>query len=207
MKSSSSANLRRGLLAVLSSMLVATIAALPADAHASCSSRYAGPCYQGNPDLGLASSLAAAGGGAVHFSAGQALASMVGRSLATKEVANLTRQYGKARIGTWIQVFNYVVVDSVRIAGKSGIRLPAGRLRGRALAGALVRAGISDNTYYIEYMLDKLVSHRIHEKVMDDIDAKFGPRANADYHRISNQAMYDLAHALGARGVKRCEFH
>jgi hypothetical protein len=42
---------------------------------------------------------------------------------------------------------------------------------------------------------------------MDDIDLRFGPAANRDYHRISNQAMYDLAHALGAKRVKLCAFH
>jgi hypothetical protein len=56
-------------------------------------------------------------------------------------------------------------------------------------------------------MLDKAISHNIHERVMDDIDRKFGLTADADYHRISNQAMYDLAHALGAKSVKLAGFH
>jgi hypothetical protein len=42
---------------------------------------------------------------------------------------------------------------------------------------------------------------------MDDIDKKFGGAADADYHKISNQLFYDLAHALGAKTVKLNRFH
>ncbi len=179
----------------------------PTAAPHMCRSRYAGPCFEGQPDLALTASLVAAGGGAERFSADKALAAMVGEKVARAEVAKLTRQYGLHKVGRWFDVFNFVVRDAVQIATKAGIKVPRGKLKGKALAAALVKTGTVDQTFYIEFLLDKLVSHRIHEKVMDDIDDLFGPTANANYHRISNQAMYDLAHALGARHVKLCAFH
>jgi len=42
---------------------------------------------------------------------------------------------------------------------------------------------------------------------VDDIDAKYGASADANYHKLSNQAMYDLAQALGAKSVMLASFH
>jgi hypothetical protein len=56
-------------------------------------------------------------------------------------------------------------------------------------------------------MLDHVVSQKIHAAVMDDIDAKFGTVADANYHLISNQAHFDLAQALGAKTVKLAAYH
>jgi hypothetical protein len=56
-------------------------------------------------------------------------------------------------------------------------------------------------------MLDKLVSHAVHEAVMVDIDKKFGAAADGNYHRIADQAHYDLAQALGATSVKLASYH
>ncbi len=42
---------------------------------------------------------------------------------------------------------------------------------------------------------------------MDDIDQKYGAAADANYHRIANQAHYDLAQALGVTTVKLAVFH
>jgi hypothetical protein len=133
---------------------------------------------------------------------------MVGADLVNQEVAALTKTYGKARVATWLKVGDFVVKDALRIATKAWVKLPQGNLSGKALASALVNAGLGkDGTFYIEYLLDKAVSHGIHETVMDDIDRKFGATADADYHRISNRAFVDLAHALGAKTVKLTAFH
>jgi len=56
-------------------------------------------------------------------------------------------------------------------------------------------------------MLDHVVSSKVHETVMDDIDQKYGAVADANYHLISNQAHYDLAQALGATTVKLAPYH
>ena len=64
-----------------------------------------------------------------------------------------------------------------------------------------------DGVFWAGYMLDHLVTHPIHDHVMDDIDKQFSPTADANYHKISNQAMYDLAQALGATSVALASFH
>jgi len=46
-------------------------------------------------------------------------------------------------------------------------------------------------------MLDRAVSHPIHDQVMTDIDKKFGIAADADYHAVLTQAMKDLASVYG----------
>jgi hypothetical protein len=42
---------------------------------------------------------------------------------------------------------------------------------------------------------------------MDDIDAKYGTVADANYHLISDQAHYDLAQALGVTSVQLAPYH
>jgi len=171
-------------------------------------SRYGGPVYTGDPALTVTASLVQAGGGPDKFSIATALTSMVGEQAVGDEVAKLTKQYGKEKVGSWITVFNYAVGDALKIATKAGVKLPEGNLSGAELAKTLVTAGLDkDGTFYTEYLLDKAVTHKIHEQVMDDIDKKFGGQADTNYHAISNQAMVDLAHALGANDVKLAEFH
>jgi len=171
-------------------------------------SRYGGPVYTGAPNLRVTASLVEAGGGAGNFSIARALSSMVGPTAAGDEVNKLTKQYGQEKVTTWIKVFDFAVEDALTIATKAGVKLPKGNLQGKALAKALVNAGLDKTgTFYTEYMLDKAVSHKIHDQVMDDIDAKFGPDADANYHAITNQAMSDLAHALGEKTVKTAAFH
>ena len=170
--------------------------------------RYGGPVYSGDPALAVTASLVQAGGGADNFSIATALTSMVGADTVTAEVGKLTKQYGKPRVDSWITVFDFAVKDALTIATKAGVTLPEGTLTGKELATTLVTAGTdSKNTFYTEYLLDKAVSHKIHMQVMDDIDAKYGAKADTDYHRITNQAMVDVAHALGAKTVKVASLH
>jgi hypothetical protein len=42
---------------------------------------------------------------------------------------------------------------------------------------------------------------------MDDINAKQGSTMDGTVHRITNQAMYDVAQALGMKNVKLATFH
>jgi len=175
-----------------------------------CHSRYGGPCYPGKPALDVTASLVAAGGGPGHFSTAKAVTAMVGDKLVKAELAKLSKQYGKAKVDTWIKVNDFAVADALKIATKAGVKLPKPDLSGKKLASTLVSAGLDkDNTYYVEFMLDKALSHDIHVQVMDDIDKQkgMGPAMDADYHRISNQAYYDLAQALGVKTVKLAHFH
>ena len=168
-----------------------------------------GPNYTGTPDLATTSALAAAGGGAATFSITTALTSMVGPDLVQKEVGKLTTQYGKKSVGDWVTVFNFVVQDGAATATSAGVTLPAAppSLTGKALATALVTDGAGNGTFWTGTMLDHLVSHGIHVTVMDHIDKKFGASMDGNYHRITDQAMYDLAQALGATTVQLASFH
>jgi hypothetical protein len=171
-------------------------------------SRYGGPVYEGAPALDVTAALVQAGGGAGNFSTAAALTSMVGGDAVTGEVTKLDKQYGDQNVQSWLSVFDFAVKDALSIATKAGVTLPAGSLTGKDLAVTLVKAGLdTDNTFYTEFMLDKAVSHKIHVQVMEDIDAKYGGAADTNYHRISNQAFVDLAHALGANDVKVADFH
>ncbi len=42
---------------------------------------------------------------------------------------------------------------------------------------------------------------------MVSIDDQYGAKADANYHRIADQAHYDLAQALGAKTVKLAACH
>jgi hypothetical protein len=187
---------------------LAACAALASAQHQMDMSRYGGPVYSGAPALTVTASLVQAGGGAKHFSAAKALNSIAGPKLAKAEIGKLSKQYGAKRIGTWVKVFDFAVKDALRIATAAKVKLPKGNLKGAALGATLIGAGLDkDNTFYVEYMLDKALSHGIHVQVMNDIDKKFGVEADMDYHRITNQAMVDLAHALGKKDVKLPELH
>lgn len=176
----------------------------PANAHG----RYIRYSYQGQPALAVTAALVQAGGGPANFSTARALTSMVGAKLVQAEVAKLTKQYGKARVASFLQVGDFAVKDALRIATKAGVKLPQGNLRGKQLASTLVTAGLNrEGAFDIEVLLDKAVTHDIHEQVMDNIDRKFGGNADANYHKIANQAFYDLAQALGAKKVKLHRFH
>lgn len=171
-------------------------------------SRYGGPVYSGAPALAVTASLVKAGGGPAHFSTAKALTSMVGPKLVTAEVGKLTKQYGKASVGSWLTVFDFAVADSLKIATAAGVKLPAGPLSGHKLAATLVGAGTDKNgVFYTEFLLDKAVTHKIHMQVMEDIDSKYGEPADKNYHRVTNQAMVDVAHALGVKSVKVAPLH
>ncbi len=172
--------------------------------------RFGGPVYSGAPDLALTSSLVSAGGGADKYSTATALTAMLGADTVKAEVGKLSKQYGADATTMWLKTFDFAVDDALKIATAAGVKLPAPTLTGKPLAEALVKAGVaSDGTFQIEYLLDKLVTHKIHDQVMDDIDANpsLGKKADYDYHRISNQAFYDVAQALGMTSVKLAGVH
>jgi hypothetical protein len=170
--------------------------------------RYGGPSYMGKPALGVTSSFIAAGGDAGKFSAAKALTNMVGAATVKAEVGKLTKQYGAKRVGKWLAIFDYAVADAVKIATAAKVKLPAPTLKGKALAAAMVTAAMDkDGTIYTELVLDKALTHGIHGTVMDDIDKKFSPQDDLDYHRITNQALYDLAVAFKVKGAKLAKLH
>jgi hypothetical protein len=172
--------------------------------------RFGGPVYTGAPALAVTASLVAAGGGATKYSTATALTNMIGAETVKAEVGKLTKQYGADAVTTWLKTFDFAVTDALKLATAAGVKLPGPTLSGKELATTLVKAGTaSDGTFQIEFLLDKAVSHNIHVQVMNDIDKEpgLGKKADLDYHRISNQAFYDVAQALGLTSVKLASVH
>jgi hypothetical protein len=168
-----------------------------------------GPAYTGKPDLATTAALTQAGGGAGNFSIQKALIAMVGPELTAKEIKKLTKQYGKAAVTSWINVFDFSIQQAATIATAAGVQFPTPPtdLQGKALAVQLVKDGSPSGTFQTASMLDHLVTHKIHVSTMDAIDAKYGAKADGSYHRITNQAMYDFAQALGESNITLASFH
>jgi hypothetical protein len=163
--------------------------------------------YTGAPDLQATVSLVVAGGPIGHFSLVKALTALAGAATANAEVAKLTKEYGAAKVTSFVNVQNFAVDDAVKRATAAGVKFPAPTLKGAELAKRLTMLGLENGTYYEGVMLDHILTHAIHEEVMVDIDNKFGEAADANYHRIADQAHYDLAQALGAKTVKLASYH
>jgi len=161
------------------------------------SSRFSGPgVYTGKPALPVTLSMIVAGGGPANFNSVTLLKTLTGSKF-DAELAKLTKQYGKEKVGNFVTVFNYVVSDSLRIVTANHVALPKqpspDPKNGEALAGALWGAGNTPAGFNVEVMLDRAVSHPIHVQVMKDIDVKYGVAKDADYHAVLNSAMHDLA--------------
>lgn len=161
------------------------------------SSRFSGPgVYTGKPALQVTLSMVMAGGGPSDFKTVTLLKTLTGDKF-NAEVGKLTKQYGQQKINNFINVFQFIVSDTLKIVNQKHIALPKtpdpDPHNGPALAQALWSAGQTGTGFNVEVMLDRAVSHGIHAQVMKDIDAKYGVAQDADYHAILNTAMHDLA--------------
>jgi hypothetical protein len=157
--------------------------------------------YTGAPALQTTLSMVIAGGGPSAFSSTKLVGVLAGDKTQA-EVQSLTQKFGADNVKSFLNVFNFVVNDSLKYVTEAKIALPGtpspDPKDGKALAAALYKLGITPaGTYDVEYMLDGLVSHDIHVKVMNDIDAKYGTSADANYHAVLTQAMSDLKSVYG----------
>ncbi len=170
---------------------------------------FGGPIYHGAPALEATAALVKAGGGAENFSFAHALVSMLGEKTVNAEVAKLTKQYGKKNVDDFINGMTFAVKDGLKHATEQGVKLPdpPANLHGAKLASTLVQAGTVDGTFWSGYLFDKALSHPLHVAVMADIDNKYGHAADQNTHKILNQAMYDVAQALGHKDVKLAPLH
>jgi hypothetical protein len=175
--------------------------------------RYGGPIYTGDPNNELAATFVGAGGGPYAFSIREALVKLVGKPTADDEILKLRNQYGVDRVAQWEDIYDYSVLQATVIAHQNGVHLPPGYgsvndffpgmanpedANGKAIVSDLVKAGTDENHEFHEGLLmDKLISHSVHRRVMNDIDSKYGPAADASYHQITDQLMVDLAHLDG----------
>jgi hypothetical protein len=90
--------------------------------------------------------------------------------------------------------------DALKRATEAGVKFPSSPSPdpkdGKALTTALYKAGVDPASgFNVEYMLDRLVSHPIHDQVMDDIDAKYGKTADGVYHSVTLVVFQDLKKA------------
>lgn len=164
--------------------------------------RFGGGVYAGRPKLQTTLALVVAGGGPSDFKT-IALLEVLAGSNANAEVAALTRRFGANDVKAFITTFDFVVADALRLVKKNALALPAipdpDPKDGKALSKALYIAGVekSGGTFSVEYMLDHLVSHALHVRIMQDVVAKYGVRADATYHVALQQVVTDLASADG----------
>jgi hypothetical protein len=150
----------------------------------------------GAPNLPLTLSLIEAGGGPTKFSTVTLMKTLTG-PVFDAEVKSLTEKYGKDNVASFLTTFDFVISDALRMVTDAKIALPSkpavDPTDGKALSAALYKAGIDkDGNFDVEYLLDTLVSHGIHDKVMDDIDAKYSRKADQNYHVMLTQAFKDL---------------
>lgn len=171
---------------------------------------FGGPIYTGAPSLKATAALVRAGGGADNFKFSTALVSMLGEKTVNAEVAKLQKQYGEDAVNTYLSGMTFVIKDGLKRATEAGITLPEAPadLKGTKLAGALVDAGTAeDGTFWSGLLFDHAISHKLHVQVMVDVDKKFSHKTDKLVHKIDNQAMYDVAQALGKTNVKLASLH
>lgn len=171
---------------------------------------YGGPAYLGKPALEATAALVKAGGGEKDFSFAKTLNSTLGEKTVKAELAKLTKQYGEKNVNDWIAGSDAAVGLALEYMRGEEMTLPAAppNLHGAALAKALVKAGTApDGTFWAGRFYDVAFSHKGHNEVMTQINAKQGGDYDATIHRITNQAMYDVAQALGMKEVKLASFH
>ena len=196
--------MKRTLTAAVAAVLLSSAAAIAAMMPnvVDKPTRFSGSCcvYTGAPALPVTLSMVIAGGGPSDFDTVTLVKTLAGPKTEA-EVASLKQKFGDQKVGNFLKVFNYVVSDTLAIVKAKGIALPSkpnpDPKDGKALAQALWNAGQTGNGFNVEVMLDRAVSHPIHDQVMTDIDKKFGIAADADYHAVLNQAMHDLASVYG----------
>jgi hypothetical protein len=158
--------------------------------------RFGGSVYTSRPKLANTLALVVAGGGPDAFSARTLFAVLFGDG-ATAEEAKLIKRFGVPSFERYVKTFDFVVADSLKLLDAGGDALPRvpapNPKNGAALAAALYEDGEDPSAgFNVEYMLDRLVTHAVHVRVMDDIDANAGASADAQYHRITQQLFADL---------------
>ncbi|MDN5874412.1 MAG: hypothetical protein L0H29_08545 [Sinobacteraceae bacterium] len=168
---------------------------------------FGGRAYLGQPKLQLTATLVEAGGGLGDFSFNRALGSMLGPKQARAEISNLKAQYGTRRVRDFFTGMDYAIHKGARLAINAGLKLRFDEnpnLQGLKLARALVEAGLAaDGTFWF----DSLLSHRLHNTMMLDMDVELSAATDTDSHRILNQTMYDVARSLKIQSVRLAPFH
>ncbi|OEY70471.1 hypothetical protein BI198_13520 [Rheinheimera salexigens] len=170
---------------------------------------FGGAIYTGEPALAVTGALVKAGGGADNFSFASALVAMLGEETVNAEVAKLTKQYGEDEVNTFLGGMDAAIGFGLKRAAEAGVIMPEpAELSGAELAKTLVQAGTTpDGTFWSGYLFDKALSNQLHNQVMIDINSHASYEEDKITHKILNQAMYDVAQALGMKQVKLAKLH
>ena len=183
-------------LALLACM---TLGGPPARGADACRARFSDvACYLGPPQLALTRAVIDAGGGSPATFHTTALIATLEGSNAAAEEAGLVHRFGQDAYDQFLAASDFAIQDGAGLAAARHVAIPAKAVPPagdhKALAAALAAAGTYDKQgdFDIEYMIDHLLSHPIHEVVMDDIDAKLGKRADAYYHAVFAVPIGDL---------------
>jgi hypothetical protein len=190
-------NRKATILGVLLSSTALFTTPLAAPAAMQDTARFSSaPTYGGNPNLPTTLSMIEAGGGPANFDSAKLVGVLAGDKTQA-EVESLSKKFGAENVKSFLTVFNFVVSDSLAKVSAAKVALPSTPVPspddGKALAVALYKLGVTPGGYFdVEYMLDGLVTHPIHVAVMNDIDKKFGYKADGNYHAVLTQAMMDL---------------
>ena len=163
-------------------------------------SRFSGPgVYTGKPALPVTLSMVIAGGGPEHF-ATLTLVKVLAGDKTDAEVAALKQKFGDAKVTNFVTIFPFVVSDSLKIAKAKGVALPSAPnpdpKNGEALAGALWAAGQTGHGFNVEVMLDRAVSHPIHDASDDGHRCKVRHRRGCGLPRRAQSS-----HARSGNGL------
>jgi hypothetical protein len=158
--------------------------------------------YTGEPDLAAGLSLLIAGGGVRSFDSSK-LMSALGGDQTQAEVGSLEARYGADQVKSFLNVFNFAAEQFVRYIAAAGLVWPTAPVpdpaNGKGLTVYLYRLGLPPGGRFdAEYILDRLYSHDVHVKVMDEIDANFGRAADANFHAVLGRALVDLNATYGS---------
>jgi hypothetical protein len=158
--------------------------------------------YTGEPDLAAGLALLLAGGGVRSFD-GPKLMSTLGGDHTQAEIGSLQERYGADQVKSFLNVLTFAGGEIVRYAAADQLTWPASPVpdpgNGKGLTLYLYGLGVPPGGHFdVEYMLDRLFSHGVHVKVMDEIDANFGHAADANFHAVLSRALVDLNAAYGS---------
>jgi|GEM_PF-5718791 len=181
--------LRRGALAVVIAFAASTGAGQAANM----------PSLVGPPNLSLASSLIASGGGPGSFSSVRAFDAMIGPDALLSAENQLAASYGDAGASQFVSTFDFAIADAWKLAGQNDLRMPpATQTGGQALATDLVRAGTDrSGTFRSAQLFITLLGPSVAAQLMNDIDQRYGPGSATAFDRIANQFFYDVAQTVG----------
>lgn len=144
--------------------------------------------------------LYAAGGGAGSFSTVRALDAMFGAPQVEAELIKLRAQYGAT--SPLVDDFDFAMHDAWQRAGRADVSVRSTPLAGRALARAIVRAGLHKRTFSVQRLFGTLFPPQIAGDVLLDVDTKYGTDQTAQFRTLANQFFADMGNTVGETGLK-----